>query len=40
MKKVNYLEIEGRSSGFMLLLGVLGVIILGRIKNQPIQKGI
>jgi len=28
MKKVNYLEIEGKSSGFLLLLGVLGAIIL------------
>ena len=28
MKKVNYLEIDGKSSGFFALLGVLGVIIL------------
>ncbi len=28
MKKVNYLEIEGKSSGFFVLLGVLGAILL------------
>jgi molybdopterin-containing oxidoreductase family membrane subunit len=34
MKKVNYLEIEGRSSGFLLLLGVLGVIILAGLSGM------
>jgi len=28
MKKTNYLEIEGRSNGFLVLLGILGAIVL------------
>ncbi|NOY67202.1 MAG: polysulfide reductase NrfD [Gammaproteobacteria bacterium] len=31
MKKINYLEIEGRSSGFIALLGILGIIALAGI---------
>jgi len=31
MKKINYLEIEGRSNGFLALLGVLGAITLAGI---------